>query len=208
MRPGIYCNGLLKGQFMLNAVPGILIISLCLLSGCNKQSSEDAAHTVVDVRALPKYAPKEKQAQLVWGLYKLDEQTIQAALDAGVCPYSLATSVKGLRPIAGTNKLSPYGIALEGYLSLVAFKNDFETVRQALDRVYSCIEFLIKNNISVDRGVVTLGAQPTMRGFVSGSLARLYAERIVEGELNEEGDYALANLEHIQALIDEYQPQQ
>lgn len=189
----------------------IVFIGLILLTGCGKRTDKHSATKEqiaisLDVQHMPEQAPQDLQAQLVWGLWNLDEHSIVSALAAGARLHALASSVKGMRPIPEQNQLSPYALILEGYLNRTYMEENFENIRTALDQMYTCIQYLIENNISIDQGVVTIGAYPTMREFIHISLARLYAEKNSPAGLDEEGLYSLLMLEKIQALINKHQP--
>ena len=185
---------------------------LLLLPGCGKERSSrlvrnNVEQIVLDVRAMPEKAPRNTQAKLAWGLWKLDKNSIEFALAEGANPYSLSESIKGLPTIPQSAILSPYAIALEGYLSVIYMEEKVEVIRRDLDQLFGCLELLIKNNVSVDRGVTALQANPSMRAFVQNSLARLYDEKNDKGSLDDEESYALFTLERIRTLINEYQPE-
>ena len=154
---------------------------------------------------MPEQRPRELQQRLAWSLWKLDVQNIKSSLNSGANPYTLHTAIDISEMIPQGARLSPFAIILEGYLARIYLEEDLPTIFNALDSLFLCVDFLIRNNISVDEGVLTLGSKPTMRGFILESLARLNTERISQGHLDEEGNYALHTLEKIQKLIDSYQ---
>ena len=199
-------------MIVINNFHGFIFAGLFLLAGCSKQPCKDSslmssAPTVLDVYTMPKQAPKDLQTRLVWGLWQLDQDAIKTSLGAGANPYTLATRAKGLRPIPEQKELSPYAIALEGYLNSTYLEEKVENICRALDRLYACLDFLIRNKVSVDQGVITLDANPSMREFVRASINRLNEEKRLQGMLDDEGKYALRTLEHIQALINKHQPE-
>lgn len=179
---------------------------LCLcLAGCEKIAND--TYTLLHIHALPQATPQEPQRKLAWALLKLDLPVIEEALNANAQPYAVARVVDGLPTIACNKEISPYALLLEGYLHTVEGKEDFEDVRPALDKVSECIELLIKHNISVDQGVVTLGSCPSMREFIRSSYNRLYQEKLENQTLDQEGEYALMKWQNIRAVITTYQPE-
>ena len=126
---------------------------------------------------MPEQMPRELQKRLAWSLWKLDIHTIKKSLGSGVNPYTLNTVINVSEVIPQGEQLSPYAIILEGYLAITYLEEDLKTILNALDHLFLCVDFLIRNKISVDQGVITLGSKPTMRGFILGSLARLNARK-------------------------------
>lgn len=171
------------------------------LIGCMQQSYT----ALLDIYNMPKDAPKNISAQFAWGLWKLDLQVIRDSLAAGAQAYGLQKVVNTAQLIPPGKQLSPYALILESYYTRIYFVKNVAYICAMLDQVYLCVEFLIKQQISVDYGVTMLEGNPTMREFVRNAIVRLNEERKAEGFLDEEGIYALETLEKIQAAIDKHQ---
>lgn len=184
-----------------NKIYSVLFVSLFLFNGCGLPSAK-STNIILNINNMPNEIPSDIQAQLAWNLWNLDKDSIAKALADGARPFALAKSIEGLPAIPQGTHLSPYAIILEGYQAKIYMQENIENITTALDKVYECIQVLISNNISVDQGVTTLESNPTMREFVRQSIDRLLTEQNTSGKLDEEGDYALFNLERIQKLID------
>ena len=161
---------------------------------------------LLDVHNMPTHAPNHIQARLAWSLWHNDIEAIKNALAARPYANYLASALQGLPPIPEKKLLSPYAIVIEGYLARTYLEENFEHIRTALDKFYECVQYLVKNDISVDIGVLTLDPHPSMREFVKDSFARLNQEKISQGMLDDEGEYALSVLQKIKSAIDTYQP--
>ena len=167
-----------------------------LLSSCGFK--ED----IIDINALPESPPKDLQARLAWGLWKFDKDIINDALESGANPYALKKSIRGLPAINDERNLSPYAIPLEKYLKTIYMEQNMDAIKKALDAVAEIFELMISKHISVDEEVLTMNGNPTMREFISSSIARLNNERVAAPqEFNEESAYALSVLERIQNLL-------
>lgn len=187
-----------------------LIIILCIFAGCgpftNKiESSIDSTISKLDLADMPTIVPEDMQKKLAWGLWKLDKNIIVESLNVGVKPYNLEEVVDVSEVIPTRKQLSPYALIIEGYLARTRFEEGIDNIFDALNQLYECIEILIKNNVSVDKGILTFGSHATMREFVHQSLARLDAARKSQEGLDAEGRFALNIWKRIQALIDSYQ---
>lgn len=183
-------------------IPISVFVSMLTLVGCMQKSY----NTLLDIHSMPEDAPKNISARFAWGLWKLDLQIITDSLTAGAQAYDLEKVVNSAQLIPQGKQLSPYALILESYYTRIYFAKNVAYICAMLDQLYSCVEFLIKQQISVDYGVTMLESNPTMREFVHNAIIRLNAERKAEGFLDEEGIHALDTLEKIQATIDKYQP--
>lgn len=181
-----------KNKYLLS------IVLLLTFTSCTQQQNPR-----LDIHHMPEQVPKSVQARFAWALFKLDLPVIKETLTAGAQPYTLETVVDVKEVIPQGKLLSPFALLLEGYLARIYMVEDLEQISAALDRMYACVEFLIQQNISVDRGVTTLAGDPTMREFVRDSIVHLNQEK--EGFLDGEGIHALQTLKKIQKLIDEKQ---
>lgn len=179
-----------------------MLLSVLILASCMQQFNS----TLLDIYNMPEEAPKNISAQFAWGLWKLDLQVISNSLAAGAQAYSLEKVVNSAPLIPQGKRLSPYALILESYYTRIYFAKNVAYICAMLDRVFSCVEFLIKQQISIDYGVTMLEGNPTMREFVRNAIIRLNAEKEEQGFLDEEGMYALETLEKIQTTIDKYQP--
>lgn len=193
-----------KYSFLFFCSSSLLLMTGCCKRKINKEAPSQSIQNVLSANNMPKTAPKNVQAQLAFGLWNLDKKVIKNALQAGAHSYELAGAINGL-PSIGQSALSPYAIILEGYLHRIYMEEDGERIRMALEKLYECVDFLIRNNVSVDEGVITLQSNPTMREFVSLSLSRLHAEKSAQETFDKESEQALQVWQKIEAAINKFQ---
>ena len=188
----------------------LMVVCLCSFSGCEnlfKKTTPTIKENLLNLHAMPEQQPKNLQQQLAWGLWNLNQPVIDHALAAGSDPYTLHNVVNVTTIIPSDKQLSPYALILEGYLDRTNTDASTENIQDELKKLYKSMKLLIKNNISVDKGVITFGSNPSMRTFVQDSIVRLNKELTSQSSFDEEGKYALNTWQQIQAAINKYQPE-
>lgn len=168
------------------------------------------AHAVLNFNNLPAEVPTDLQDKLAWGLFKLDKQVIEEALDAGANPSPIY--------VIENEAHYAYEVAI-GHLFMLhneieksdTYKNinDVAHIAQKFRKIFEMWELLITRGISVDIHV-------NMYYLHTGSVREFIVRRAhfdedgpIENDLwkREYFEHMRMMCKHLQLLVDKYQPE-